>query len=795
MRLSEAWLREYVNPPINTQQLIHQLTMAGLEVDSVSPAAAVFSGVVVGEVLQVEVHPNADKLKVCNVSIGADEPLQIVCGAVNVSVGMRVPTAIIGAVLNDGKLKIKQSKLRGETSSGMLCAATELGLAESSEGLMVLPANAPLGDDLRQYLGLEDSILELDLTPNRADCLSVEGVARETALLNEIEFQRPAYRETEVTHAENIPITVSVPEACPRYLGRMITQVNAQAETPLWMQERLRRSGLRSLGPLVDVTNYVLLELGQPLHAFDASKLSEAIEVRWSRPDETLSLLNDQEITLDENILVIADNEKPVALAGIMGGKETAVDDATTRIFLECAFFTPAAMAGKARHFGLHTDSSHRFERGVDPDLQRRAMERASQLIVSIAGGEAGPIKSVCQDNEATTRNAITLRKERIPRILGVELETVETETILRRLGMQLTTIHSGWTVIPPSFRFDIAIEADLLEELGRVYGYDTIPKSNLLMRQCLGSAPETVLTLDKLEDLLVVRGYQQAITYSFVDERMQSSIAPDDPLIRLSNPLSSDLSVMRSTLWCGLLQAAQRNIHRQQPRVRLFESGQCFLQESDDSLKQDPLIAGLITGNVYDEQWGIASRQADFYDLKADVQAMLDLTGQGQHFSFTAAKHPALHPGQSARISNRDKQSLGWIGMLHPRLEKELGFNSQVFLFEMDLTSLLARRLPVFQSLSKFPSVRRDLAIVVDQNIPVEDLVKCIYSTKSSIVKNVKTFDVYTGERVELGKRSIAFGLIFQASSLTLTDSEIDAAVSEVLDKLAKEFRTELRD
>ena len=541
---------------------------------------------------------------------------------------MRVPTAIIGAVLNNGKLKIKQTELRGEASYGMLCAASELGLAENSEGLMALPADAPVGDDLRQYLQLEDSILDLDLTPNRADCLSAEGVAREIALLNQLEFQPPSYAETPIASAQHLPISVSASKACPRYLGRMITGVNAHATTPLWMQERLRRSGIRSLGPLVDVTNYVLLELGQPLHAFDASKLNGDIEVRWGQKGEKLNLLNEQEISLEEDILVIADKEKPVALAGIMGGSETAVDDETTTIFLECAFFTPAAIAGKARRFGLHTDASHRFERGVDPDLQQRAIERASQLIISISGGEAGPIEAACQNNDVTVRDPIDLRKDRISRILGITLEADQVETILRRLGMQLSATTDGWTVTPPSFRFDIAIEADLLEELGRVYGYDAIPKSNLLMRQSLGNAPESTLALDKLQDLLVARGYQEAITYSFVDEDMQSSIAPDDPLIKLSNPLSSDLSVMRSTLWCGLLQAAQRNIHRQQPRVRLFESGQCFLQEQNE-IKQDPLIAGLITGNVYDEQWGIASRNADFFDLKADLKALLDLTGK----------------------------------------------------------------------------------------------------------------------------------------------------------------------
>jgi phenylalanyl-tRNA synthetase beta chain len=790
MQFSEAWLRELVNPALNTQELVEQITMAGLEVDSVNPAAAEFSGVVVAQVVSVTAHPDADKLRVCQVEVGTDAPLQIVCGASNVREGLKIPAALIGAKL-PGDFKIKKSKLRGEQSFGMLCSEKELGLAADADGLMELAADAPMGTDIRDYLALNDQLIEVDLTPNRADCLSVEGVAREVALLNELEFNVTQINPHAVEHQETLDVKISAPEACPRYLGRLIKGVNATAETPLWMQERLRRSGLRSLGSVVDVTNYVLLEMGQPLHAFDAAKLSGGIEVRLAHADETFSLLNDQEIKSNSETLVIADAEKALALAGVMGGSESAVSDNTQDIFLECAFFNPSFMMGKARHYGLHTDSSHRFERGVDAELQSRAIERATQLIVEIAGGSVGAITEVVAEQYLPERPAVTLRQQRIKRILGVALDEAEVEGILQRLGMSIVKDAEGWQVTPPGFRFDIAIEADLIEELGRVYGYNNLPQTSRLMRSALSEAPEAVLEIDQIKDLLVGRDYQEAITYSFVDEDLQKTLVPEDTYIKLQNPISSELAVMRTTLWCGLLQAAAYNTKRQHTRVRLFEAGQRFL--GTDVAQQEKMLAGIALGSANPEQWGEKARKVDFYDIKADVEAICALTGR--EVQFVVAKHNTLHPGQSAEIQTMQGQSLGWIGMLHPTLEKQLGFDGNVFLFELSQAVLLERNVPVFNSLSKFPSVRRDLALLIKEEVSFEAVKKCIDDCQEKLIKQVMVFDIYRGQGVEQGYKSIALGLIMQDATQTLTDSEIDAIVNSVLDALSNKLSAKLRD
>ncbi len=733
MQFSENWLRELVNPALDTQALVEQITMAGLEVDSVIPAAADFSGVVVGQVASIIAHPDADKLRICQVDVGQQESLQIVCGASNVREGLKIPAALIGAVL-PGDFKIKKSKLRGELSFGMLCSEKELGLAADADGLMELADDAPIGVDIRDYLSLNDQLIEVDLTPNRADCLSVEGIAREVALLNDIAFAAPAIAPVAVGHQDTLTVKVSEPEACPRYLGRLIKNINPTAETPLWMQERLRRSGLRSLGPVVDVTNYVLLEMGQPLHAFDAEKLSGGIEVRKAQAGESLNLLNDQKIMLSNaETLVIADAEKALALAGIMGGSESAVSDSTTTIFLECAFFNPGFMMGKARHYGLHTDSSHRFERGVDAELQARAIERATQLIVEIAGGCVGVITEVVAETYLPKRPAVSLRRQRIKRILGVVLADAEVEGILHRLGMAVVEEADGWQVTPPGFRFDIAIEADLIEELGRVYGYNNLPQSSLLMRSALSEAPEAILAIDQIKDVLVARDYQEAITYSFVDEALQQSLVPEHSYIKLQNPISSELAVMRTTLWCGLLQAAAYNTKRQQTRVRLFEAGQRFL--GTDVAQQEKMLAGIALGSAGPEQWGEKSRKVDFYDVKADVEAICALGGR--EVQFVAAQHSALHPGQSAEIKTLEGQLLGWIGMLHPTLEKQLDFDSNVFLFELSQAVLLERQVPVFSSLSKFPSVRRDLALLLAEDVSFQMVKQCIDDCQEGLIKD----------------------------------------------------------
>ncbi|MGR8999741.1 MAG: phenylalanine--tRNA ligase subunit beta [Gammaproteobacteria bacterium] len=791
MQISEAWLREYVNPAISTEELVEQLTMAGLEVDAVEPAAAKFSGVVVGEVMSMQQHPDADRLRVCQVAVGEAEPLQIVCGASNVRVGLKIPAALIGAVL-PGDFKIKKSKLRGEESFGMLCSEKELGLAAEASGLMELASDAPVGADIRDYLSLNDSIIEVDLTPNRADCLCVEGLAREVAVLNQMSWSTTRVENAEVSHQDTLTVSVEATDACPRYLGRLIKGVNARAQTPLWMQERLRRSGLRSLGPLVDVTNYVLIELGQPLHAFDAEKLTGGITVRWAKAGESLTLLNGQTINLDNQALVIADDKQALALAGIMGGNDSAVDNETQSVFLECAFFAPQSIAGEARRFGLHTDSSHRFERGVDATLQTRAIERATQLIIDIAGGSAGAITEVTTESTLPQRQTVLLRRQRIEKMLGIILADEQVTDIFQRLGMAVQTQVDGWYVTPPGFRFDIAIEADLIEEIARVYGYNNLPNSSLLMRSQLIPVTETVLDIDRVKDLLVDRGYQEAITYSFVDEDIQNAIAPDSEVIRLKNPISSELSVMRTTLWCGLLKAALYNTNRQQNRVRLFETGLRFIKK-EDQIHQQKMLAGLVLGSAYNEQWGVNTRKVDFFDIKADVQALFALTGN--EVQFLSGQLSALHPGQTAEIQALNGEKIGWLGMLHPNLEKQLGFDTQVFLFELDQNLTLDKRIPIFKSLSKFPSVRRDLALIVKEDISAIDIINCVKDSAESTLQDVIIFDIYRGKGVEEGCKSVALSLILQDEAQTLTDSEIDAIVSRALDILINKIHAKLRD
>ncbi len=794
MKFSEQWLRSWVNPSISTQEMCDQLTMAGLEVDGVEPAAGKFTNVVIARVESLEKHPDADKLNVCQVNDGS-ETLQIVCGAANVREGLIIPLAKIGAVL-PGNFEIKPAKLRGVESSGMLCSEKELGLADSADGLMELPEDAPVGRDLRNYLQLDDNIIELDLTPNRGDCLSITGIARELGVLNQCEVTEQQWAPYKQTIKDEFPVEIQADEACTYYAGRVIRGIDVKAKTPLWMLERLRRSGIRGLSPVVDITNYVMLELGQPMHAFDLQKLDGKINVRFSKKGEKVTLLDGKCIDLQENTLVIADNSKVLAFAGVMGGEDSAVDDSTFDIFLESAFFKPEIIAGKARSYGLHTDSSHRFERGVDTQMQAHAIERATELIREICGGDVGPViehKTAAHIEEAIP---IHLRSDRIKRVLGIELEEEQVTEIFKRLGMEVKVYPDGWLVKAPSFRFDIQIEADLLEEVVRVYGYNNIPRTRPSYHAIIQAQPEAKNSLNALKKCLVNRGYFEAISYSFVDPKWQKILDPQAPTIALANPLSSEMSVMRTTMWAGLLNALKHNVNRQQNRVRLFETGLCFRPESEKSgieaITQEPMFAGVICGDLHHEQWAEKTQKVDFFDVKADVEALLSFSEADS--IFAAAENPVLHPGQSASISQND-EIVGWVGALHPEVQKALDIDQRVYVFELKQSAIANNNIPTFTPLSRFPEVRRDLAILVEEALPVADILSVIKRTSSDLVKEVQIFDVYQGKGVDEGRKSVAFGLILQEFSRTLTDHEVDSEIENIVSTLNQQFAATLRE
>ena len=794
MKFSEQWLRSWVNPDISTQQMCDQLTMAGLEVDGVEPAAGDFTEVVVARVESLEKHPDADKLNVCQVTDG-NETKQIVCGAANVRQGLIIPLAKVGAVL-PGNFNIKPAKLRGVESFGMLCSEKELGLADSAEGLMELPDDAPLGQNVREYLQLDDNIIELDLTPNRGDCLSIEGVARELGVLNQCDVNQPQWAPYKQTIKDVFPVEIQADEACTHYTGRVIKGIKVKAQTPLWMLERLRRGGIRGLSPVVDITNYVMLELGQPMHAFDLQKLKGKITVRFSENAEKITLLDGKSIELQENTLIIADDSKALALAGVMGGEDSAVDDSTTDIFLESAFFKPEIIAGKARSYGLHTDSSHRFERGVDTQLQVHAIERASELIGEICGGDAGPVLEHKTASHPAEAVPIHVRSTQIKRVLGIELSDDEVTDIFQRLGMEVERRADGWLVKSPSFRFDIQIEADLLEEVVRIYGYNNIPRTQPSYHSIIQSQPEAKNSLNTLKQCLVNRGYYEAISYSFVDPKWQKILDPQSQTIALANPLSSEMSVMRTTMWAGLLSALKHNVNRQQNRVRLFETGLCFKPGEDkagvDGIAQEPMFAGVVCGDIHQEQWAEQSRKVDYFDVKADVEALLAYSASKT--TFEASEHPALHPGQSANIK-QNGELIGWIGALHPQVQKALDIDQRVYVFELKQSAISNNNIPSFSALSRYPEVRRDLAILVDEVIPVAEILSVIESTSSDLVKETQLFDIYQGKGVDEGIKSVAFGLILQEFSRTLTDNEVDTEIENIVSTLNQQFAATLRE
>jgi len=798
MKFSEAWLREWVAPAISTQQLVDQITMAGLEVDAVEAAGPDFCGVVIGEIISLEQHPDADKLRVCQVAGNGDSTLQVVCGAPNARAGLKIPFATIGANLPpdaEGKpFKIKKAKLRGVESFGMLCSQVELQLGEDSSGIWELPEDAPTGANLRDYLQLDDTCIEVDLTPNRADCLSIRGIAREVGVLNKAAVTEPLIEPVAPVISDKLKVSLQAGDACPRYVGRVIRNVDVSKPSPKWLQEKLRRSGLRSIDAIVDVTNFVLLELGQPMHAFDLDTINGSLQVRMATNGEPLKLLNGQTIELHEGLLVIADEERPVALAGIMGGDETAVGEATKNILLEAAYFNPLIISGKARAFGLHTDSSHRFERGVDFELQEKAIERATQLIIEIVGGEAGPVV-LAENDSLPAQGLVSLRRAKIQTGLGFSLADTEVIDILTRLGLELVESSSeGWTLKVPSYRFDIAIEVDLLEELARIYGYNNLPTTTMTVPMAMESHSEAKLNLTALKRSLVSRGYQEAVTYSFVDEKIEQLVNPAGKPIALRNPISADMAVMRTTLWPGLLGALQYNVNRQQPRVRLFESGLRF-QSSDGSLallKQVPVLSGLCYGSRNEESWFGKSEGVDFYDIKGDLESILDLSGR-ERFEFTAGSHDALHPGQTA-IVRQNGIDVGVVGVLHPQIQRKLGFDKAVCLFEIEQSALLESINPSYRPLSKFPEVRRDIALIVDQAVTAKELKSQVRAVAGEYLTDLKIFDVYVGKGIDTQRKSVALGLTFQHPSSTLTDDEINTFVGAVVEHLKVQLNAALR-
>ncbi|EOE4685877.1 phenylalanine--tRNA ligase subunit beta [Vibrio vulnificus] len=795
MKFSESWLREWVNPAVTTDELTHQITMAGLEVDDVLPVAGTFNGVKVGHVVECGQHPDADKLRVTKVDVGEEALLDIVCGAANCRQGLKVAVATVGAVL-PGDFKIKKAKLRGQPSHGMLCSFTELGIDVESDGIMELASDAPIGMDFRDFLALNDVTVDVDLTSNRADCFSIRGMAREVGVLNRADVTEPSVAPVTPSIDDTVAIDVKAPAACPRYLGRVVKNVNVQAKTPLWMQEKLRRCGIRSIDPVVDITNFVLLEQGQPMHAFDLAKIDGGIVVRLAEQGEKITLLDGSEAELNADTLVVADHNKALAIAGIFGGEESGVTSETKDVLLECAFFAPDHIRGRARSYGLHTDSSMRFERGVDYALQVNAMERATQLLVEICGGEVAPVVAVESEAELPKPNKVALRRTKLDNLLGHHIADSDVVEILERLGMTVETTAEGWVAVAPTWRFDIAIEQDLVEEVGRIYGYDNIPNQNPTAALKMHDHQEANIPLKRVRDLLVDRGYHEAITYSFVEPEQQKLVVPGVDALILPNPISAEMSAMRLGLIQGLLNTVVHNQKRQQPRVRLFEYGLRFIPcgTAENGMRQEPMLAGVIAGTRSEEHWNIDTNTVDFFDLKGDVEAILELSANDKAYSFVAAKHPALHPGQSAAIVV-DGKEIGVIGTVHPELERKFGLNGRTIVFEIEWSAINRKVIPEAVALSKFPANRRDIAVVVDEAVASGDIVNACLEVGGEFLKAAKLFDVYVGKGVEEGKKSLAIALTLQSNERTLEDADIAGAVDAIVAHVSEKFGASLRD
>ncbi len=783
MQFSENWLRTFVNPNLNSAELSHALTMAGLEVEDEQSAGAAFTNVVIGEIIEAAKHPDADRLQVCKVNVGK-QVLNIVCGAPNARVGIKVPCALVGAALPG--IAIKQAQVRGVDSFGMLCSSKELGLSAEAAGLLELPSDAPIGTDIRDYLSLNDNLLTLKLTPNRTDCLSILGIARDVAAITGATLQLPRNPTTKIESTRTMAVLVNAPDACPAYFGRPIEHVNAQAKTPDWMIRNLERSGVHSISAIVDITNYVLLELGQPMHTFDLAKLGDHIEVRFAKADETLKLLNDTEVKLKADDLVIASNGGAIALAGIMGGEPTSVTDATTDIFLESAFFTPDAIAGKARRLDLSTDSSYRFERGVDFGNTMSALERATALILEICGGKAGNITQAVTILPA--RSTVNLRYSRLLSVLGIMIEKQTVGKLLKQLGFEFTETAEGFVVQAPSYRFDIAREEDLIEEIARLHGYDKIEAIAPIANLSILDAPEASWNKAAMAAILTNQGYQEVVTYSFVDESWERDLMGNANPIKLKNPIASNLSVMRSGLWGGLLDALSYNLNRKQERAMLFEIGASYFADKKN-YKEETQISGLCYGAFQPEQWGEGARDVDFYDVKATVDALTKNQAE-----YRQEAHFALHPGQSARVYLHNKP-IGWLGKLHPKWQQQYSLPKNTVLFELQVESLLQSKVTKYQEVPKFLPVRRDIAVVVDVDLPVQAIVNAVNSARIPLVQQIQLFDIYQGKGIAENKKSLAFLVLMQDTHKTLLDIEAETAIAELLKLLEKKFGASLRN
>ena len=791
MQFSESWLRSLCNPALSNEELCHLLTMAGLEVEENEPVAPEFAGVVVAHVLSVEKHPAADKLKLCSVDVGEAAPLQIVCGAPNVAAGMKVPCARVGATLPG--IEIKKAKVRGIESHGMLCSARELGLSEDHAGLLPLAADAIVGEDIRKHLDLDDRKITIKLTPNRADCLSLLGVARELSALTGVPLNVPAINPAATVIDDQRAIRLDAPASCSRYCGRIVRGVNANVPTPEWMKRRIERSGIRSISFLVDVTNYVMLEIGQPLHAFDDAELAGTIHVRLPKVGEKLLLLNEQTVTPTPDTALIADDEKPLAMAGIMGGEHSGITNTTRDLFLESAFFPPAAIAGKARALGFSSDASHRYERGVDFELQRRAIERATQLILESCGGRPGPVIEAVAPEHLPQRRPVTLRSARASRVLGITLPDERIEAMLMSLGLHVERAADGFCVTPPSFRFDIEIEEDLIEEIARLHGYDSIPSAPPVARMAMMPAGESQKSAMALRRQVAERDFHEVVTYSFVEAAWETDFAANAAPVVLANPIASQMGVMRSTLIGGLVGTLAANRKRQIERVRVFEIGRCFRREAGagpvDGFAQPLRLGALAAGPAQPEQWGVPSRRVDFYDLKADVEALF----APRRVEFAKAAHPALHPARCAEL-RLDGVGVGYIGELHPRWAQKYELGTVPVVFEVELSAMLVTPFPAYAEVSRFPVVVRDLALVAPQSQALGPLLAGLKAAAPAIVRDVALFDVYSGKGLAEGEKSLAFRIVMQDTQRTLEDAEVDAVIADLLVVARRDFSASLR-